>query len=247
MRLLVDVGNTRLKWALLEGPVLGDCRAQGYRAADLPQLLDVCWRDVPAPVQICVANVGGTQAAQAIAAYSARRWQLAPVFAEVKDAEAGVTNAYRDRAQLGIDRWLAVIAAWNKYRAPLLLVGCGTAVTIDAVDGGGRHLGGLIIPGLHLMQDCLRTGTSGIAAPAGAPALGLGDSTADCIARGAACAIISAIDRVSMDLQQQYGAHLQRLIMGGDAAAVNGLLMEPFMSAPNLVLEGLALSVPAVP
>lgn len=246
MRLLVDIGNTRLKWALQDGPVLGDCRAQGYTAEDLPRLLNTCWQDVPVPQQICVANVGSSKAAQAIASYSGSRWQLEPVFAEVQDTAAGVTNAYRDRTQLGIDRWLAVIAAWNKYRAPLLVAGCGTAVTIDVVAGGGRHLGGLIIPGMRLMQDCLRAGTSGIAAAAGVPAMGLGDSTADCIARGAAHAIVSAIDRVSMDLQQQYGTDLQRLIMGGDAAVVNELLSEPFIIEPNLVLEGLALSTPAV-
>jgi type III pantothenate kinase len=240
--LLVDVGNTRLKWALQDGTELSDCRAQEYTVAQLPHLLDEYWREIPVPGQIYVANVSGEEVAQAITSYSRGRWQQEPVYATVKPVAAGVTNAYRDITQLGIDRWLAVIAAWSKYRSPLLVAGCGTALTIDVVDGDGHHLGGLIIPGLRLMQDYLNTGTRGInTAAVRTPALGLGDSTADCIANGAACAMVSAIERVAEESRHKFGADLQRIIMGGDAEVVNSLLREPFILEPNLVLEGLGL------
>lgn len=248
MRLLVDVGNTRFKWACHNGRVLDDCHAQAYTVEQLPGLLEDCWRDMPPPGQICVANVAGEEVLRAITTYSHSRWRLEPVFAAVNSVQAGVTNAYRDSTQLGIDRWLAVIAAWNKYRSPLLVAGCGTAFTLDAVDAGGRHLGGLITPGLYMMQDCLRTGTHGIAAAVvRTPSLGLGDSTADCIANGAACAIVSAIERVATEMRQKFGVDLRRIITGGDAATVNGLLKEPYVVEPNLVLEGLSLYVTPEP
>ena len=246
MRLLVDVGNTRLKWALQDGADLGDCRAQGYTMAQLPHLLGEYWRDIPVPRQIVVANVGGMEAAQAITSYSRSRWQQEPVYATVKPVAAGVTNAYRDISQLGIDRWLAVIAAWGKFHSPLLVAGCGTALTIDVVDGVGRHQGGMIIPGLRLMQECLSSGTHGITVPAlRTAALGLGNSTADCIANGAVCAMVSAIERVVQESRQKFGAELHRIIMGGDAVLINSLLTEPFILEPDLVLEGLALNTAA--
>lgn len=243
MKLLVDVGNTRIKWALLDGGTLGECTARTYDLDKLPELLDDYWRDMPEPQQICVANVCGGEAAQAISAYVGRRWRLEPVYARVRTSEAGVTNAYRDITELGIDRWLGLVAAWNKYQAPLVVAGCGTAVTIDAVDGGGCHLGGLIVPGLRLMQNSLLSGTRGIAtADTGGPVMDLGDSTASCVANGAAWAVVSALDRVGADMERKLGAGLQRLITGGDAATVNGLLKRQFIFEPNLVLEGLAIT-----
>lgn len=244
MILLVDVGNTRIKWALLDGHTLGECKSRGYEPDMLPDHLDDSWRDMPDPRRICVANVCGDEAARAISTYAGRRWRLEPAFARVRTTEAGVTNAYRDIDQLGIDRWMGVVAAWNKYRAPVVVAGCGTAVTIDAVDAKGRHLGGLIIPGLRLMQSNLFTGTRGIpAAGTGVPVMDLGDSTASCVANGAAWAIVASLDRAGADMELKFGPGLQRLITGGDAAAVNGLLKQPFIHEPNLVLEGLAVTM----
>ena len=243
MRLLVDVGNTRIKWALQHSAGPGPSQAQAYTIPTLPRLLEHCWHDMTAPRQVCIANVGGVEAAGILSRYCRERWQQEPAFARVQAEQGGVINAYTDIGQLGIDRWLAIVAAWNKYHAPLLVAGCGTALTLDAVDGQGRHLGGLIIPGLRLLQDSLQSGTRGIAAATLAPpALGLGTSTAECIAMGAANALVSTIERVAGDLHERFGTGLRRLIMGGDAAVLNGLLQQPFTMEPSLVLEGLALS-----
>ena len=243
MKLLVDVGNTRIKWALLDGRDLGQYKASAYEMDTLPELLDDCWSDMPAPLGLSVANVCGAEVARVISAYAGRRWRLEPVYARVRKTEAGVTNAYRDITELGIDRWLGVVAAWKKYRAPLVVAGCGTAVTIDTVDDGGRHLGGLIIPGMRLMRNSLYTGTHGIAAAGtGDPAMDMGDSTASCVANGAVWAVVSALERAGADMELKFGEGLQRLISGGDAAAVNGLLKRPYILEPNLVLEGLAIT-----
>lgn len=244
MRLLVDVGNTRIKWAVIEGTEMGDPVAMDYLKDGLPGLLEDHWQSLPVPQQVGVANVCGETAAVAISSYVRKQWRLEPVYAEVRIAEAGVTNAYHDISQLGVDRWLTVIAAWNKYHAPVCVAGCGTAVTIDVVDGDGQHLGGLILPGLRLMQDTLITGTHGIgSAESVGLSLELGDSTSSCIANGAARALISTIDGICEDMNRKFGDRLCRVITGGDAVVINGLLREKFICEQSLVLQGLAITM----
>jgi len=237
------VGNTRIKWAVMEGAAMGDLQAADYGQDHLQELLESRWQGLPVPQQVCVANVCGAAVAETISSYTGDHWQLVPVYARVQQVACGVTNAYRDITQLGIDRWLAVIAAWNRYHAPVCVVGCGTAVTVDVVDGNGHHLGGLIFPGLRLMQESLVARTHGIAVKEyGELSLELGDSTSTCIVNGSACALISAIDRVSVDMKNRFGDGLYRVITGGDAAAVNELLHVKFIPVPDLVLQGLAIT-----
>ena len=146
----------------MEGSTMGDQAALDYDRGSLPEILKGRWQGLPVPQRVCVANVCGAEVAADISSFTTGQWQIEPVYARVKEAAAGVTNAYPDVSQLGIDRWLALIAAWNKYHAPVCVAGCGTAVTLDVVDGDGYHLGGLIFPGLRLMQQSLITHTHGI-------------------------------------------------------------------------------------
>ena len=162
MKLLIDIGNTRIKWAFLVNKQLRDPRALLHKDLNLQELLGSSLLRNQQPGQVYIANVADRSIGDRIAAAIKKKWGLAPVFVEVKRRSRGVTNAYRDITQLGIDRWLAVVAAWNRYRAPVCIVNCGTAVTIDGVSKSGRHMGGLIVPGLNLMQGQLTGLASGI-------------------------------------------------------------------------------------
>ena len=242
MKLLIDIGNSRLKWACLrdnrlESPAVIDYRKQGLAAAltgDLPGGAE--------PSQVFIANVAGREIGEQLAAVIQQRWNISPHFARVEAECAGVINAYSDITQLGIDRWLAVIAAWARYRAPACIVSCGTAVTVDAIAGSGRHLGGFIIPGLHMMQSALARDTSGIKAEPGENfTLEFGVSTAECINNGAVRAIVSLLDNVAAEMSVQYGPTLARVISGGYAGQVNMLLTDKFEHDPHLVLRGLAV------
>ncbi|MCU0971357.1 MAG: type III pantothenate kinase [Gammaproteobacteria bacterium] len=153
----------------------------------------------------------------------------------------GLSNGYRDPASLGVDRWLAMLAAWHARREACCVADCGSAVTIDAIDAGGRHLGGLIIPGMRLMHDALRRGT---AIPETTPAADesfFGRDTAGAVASGIAQAIAGAIER-AVAAASAVGRQRPRLVVtGGDGPAIAEALNAACEIRPALVLEGLAL------
>ena len=244
MKLLIDIGNTRIKWACLVNGQLREPRAVIHKDLNLRVLLGHGLPGNQPPEQVYIANVAGRLVGDRIASASKKQWGLAPVFVEVKRRSRGVTNAYRDVTQLGIDRWLAVVAAWNRYRAPVCVVNCGTAVTIDGVAKSGRHLGGLIVPGLNLMQDRLTSATSGIKLETGKGLdLKFGRSTTECVNNGTGRAIVALIEHAIADMKIQHGRKLACIITGGDGERINALLQDEFSYDPHLVLHGLALQV----
>jgi len=246
MTLLVDIGNSRVKWAQQTAEGLA-CHGAVSRDEDaLRVLLDRHWRDLAAPGQILVSNVGGSEVAGEFSEWTKARWNCSPRFATVSRSACGVSNAYRDHTQLGIDRWLAIIAAWHKYREPFCIVDCGTALTFDAVDKNGRHQGGLIVPGLALMQDSLSVRAPGIRPGDGATTLsGLADNTADAVGSGCVTALVATIERIVGMLHEQSGPGLMCLITGGDAdyllpRLTSAVCDAGFQHEPHIVLEGLA-------
>lgn len=247
MKLLVDIGNSRIKWARETAAGLGHHGDALRQGPGFGALLDRYWQDMQAPEQILVSNVAGSKVADELASWTMARWECAPSYATVSRSACGVTNAYRDPAQLGIDRWLAMIAAWQKYREPVCIIDCGTALTVDAVDVEGRHLGGLIIPGLALMQESLSSRAPGIRS-AGRPSTfsGLADNTADAVNSGCVTAIVAAIERITAMVREQSGPGVPCLLTGGDAGHLLPHISargfgDGFRHEPHLVLEGLVM------
>jgi type III pantothenate kinase len=174
IQLLLDVGNTRLKWALLHRPYqrrqafavqgimeLAALRASSARWARLFEALG-------APGEIHVCNVAGAAVERQIRAGSSRAGLASPRFARSASAAAGVRNAYPEPWRLGVDRWVGLIGAHHEHPGQnLCLVGLGTAMTIDLLDARGRHRGGSIVPGPRLMIDALLEHTAGIRRRAG--------------------------------------------------------------------------------
>ncbi|MGH8119379.1 MAG: type III pantothenate kinase, partial [Gammaproteobacteria bacterium] len=169
-------------------------------------------------------------------------WGLKPHFAEVASVAAGVRNAYAEITQLGVDRWLALVATWRKFGSAACIVDCGTAVTIDGLDGTGRHLGGLILPGVSMMQQVLYQTASGIPA-AGAVRFqrGLADNTRQGVLNGCTMAVVALINRTVDELRGSAGDGLACVITGGAATEILPLLHAGFVHEPLLVLEGLAI------
>ena len=242
MKLLIDIGNSRIKWACLVDGQLRDPRALAHKNLDLQELLGSGCQGKQRPDQVYIANVAGRKIGSRLAAAMNNRWKMTPVFVEVKRRCRGVTNAYRDITQLGIDRWLAVVAAWNRTRKPVCIVNCGTALTIDGVSKSGRHLGGLIVPGLHLMQDQLTGATSDIKIETVRRfELKFGRTTTECVNNGAGRVAVALIENVVAEMMEQHGNELTCIITGGDAERINALLRKKFSYEPHLVLHGLAL------
>lgn len=246
MKLLIDAGNTRIKWALVHGEswlCSGDLPAG--RAEELARgitgrlALDQPGSDLHAVQQIWVSNVAGEALAQHVSKIATGR-PAAVNFVVARKAQCGVSNAYADPAQLGSDRWAALIAAWHLLGGECMVVNSGTATTIDALSGRGEFLGGLILPGVELMQRSLVAATDQLKTEPGGYAP-YPRNSADGMYSGAIQASCGAIERQYAQLDSD---RAQLLLSGGAAALLLPHLdSKRFAVAPlvvdNLVLQGL--------
>lgn len=244
MTLLVDIGNSRLKWAHSRRRSIEPGGSIARGGDDLSAQLDEAWGELPAPRRVFVCSVAGDDIDRQLAGWVQAHWQVPIAFVVSGRRACGVVNAYQEPGHLGPDRWAALVAARLSGEGPVCIIDCGTAVTVDLLAEDGRHLGGLIAPGLQLAQRSLTTGTGRIDIGSEPKADGrvsvFARSTRDAVAGGALYQLVAFVDRVYADLHAQYGEALRCLITGGDAAAVIPLLGRAFDHRPQLVFEGMA-------
>jgi type III pantothenate kinase len=250
MKLLLDVGNTRIKWAALTNGTLHGADQIVHRSesgASIEMVLDRC---PSRPEQVCVSNVAGTGFDEAISAGVQSKWNLPVEFALSQLSAGSLRNGYENYRALGVDRWLAMLAAVDRYRQAVCIVDAGTAVTIDQVDEQGQHLGGIIVPGLDLMWQALIGNTGDLERltdlrqnPEQVEGLLLGHSTDAAIAGGTLAAIQGLIEKCWAWALQNFGDPVL-VITGGDADRIVPHLRMPSEHRPLLVLEGLAIYVP---
>jgi type III pantothenate kinase len=172
--LLLDVGNSRLKWALLRNPYQRGQEFAAQGAVELKALHTSAagwsrlFRQAGTLERVYACNVAGAAMARQIRAASRRAGLKSPHFARSAVAAAGVRNAYPEPWRLGVDRWVQLIGAHHEHPGrDLCLVSLGTAMTIDLLTATGRHLGGSIVPGPRLMIESLLERTAGIRRRAG--------------------------------------------------------------------------------
>lgn len=230
MILLLDIGNSRAKWALFDGRVLragASCDHRGQPGASLAA------QDLPRAEQVWVANVTGAAHERGIIAALEARGAATPRFARTQPEWNGLRIAYDQPERLGVDRWLSMLAVWNESRQPFCVVNAGTALTYDEVRDGGRHAGGLIAPGLATAWNAIRGATRFDLQPApSAYTAGLGTDTESCVRQGTLYACAGLVERAAR------GAPESRLLTGGDAVALQPHL-PGWTVRPNLVMEGL--------
>ena len=231
MKLLIDAGNTSIKWAVVDGEVwLNRGGLPVERAGELPQSM-AGFQDIR---QVWASNVGGEEIAQHI--LNIRIGQSRPRLITSQAAQCGVRNGYAEPGRLGSDRWAALIAAWHLVRSPCLVVNSGTATTIDSLSGEGEFIGGLILPGVDLMQRCLVAATDQLK-PGHGEYAPFPRNTADALFSGAIQAICGAIMR-------QYalvGNDNAPVVLSGGAAGIlrEHLFRIPLRVVDDLVLKGL--------
>ena len=230
MQLLIDAGNTRIKWACVKGEEwLRSGTLPVEQAVELPQQF-AGMRDIR---QIWASNVAGEEVAQHIRKIKADRVN----FIAAREMQCGVHNGYSNAGQLGSDRWAALIAAWHLVRAKCMVVNCGTAITVDSLSGQGEFLGGLIVPGVELMQRSLVGATRKLKPEQGRYAE-FPLNTADGMHSGAIQACCGAIERQYALL----GDDSAPLVLSGGAAGIlEKSLNVPLRVVDNLVLQGLLL------
>ncbi|TNF38440.1 MAG: type III pantothenate kinase, partial [Gammaproteobacteria bacterium] len=181
--LAIDVGNTRIKWGTWLQGSLQHKGAFVYQSDRISADLDRHLFELQLQQHVYISSVAGEEVRQTIQQWFHQAWGIEPCFVESVHSAAGVINGYDNPRQLGVDRWVALVAAYNKYRRAVCVIDCGTAVTLDMVNANGQHLGGLIMPGLDMMLSGLMKGTQGIQATAG-NACPLGRNTADAVYSG---------------------------------------------------------------
>jgi type III pantothenate kinase len=234
MILTVDAGNTRIKWGLR--------RDGGWeRTGALPTAAAI---ELAAAVgargceRMLISNVAGAAVADALA-QSASLLGCTPEFVRSSEARCAVRSGYDDPAQLGVDRWAALIGARRLHAGPCLAVNAGTALTVDALSDEGIFLGGIIVPGLDLMRRALALHTAGLPLQPGTVRF-FPSNTGDAIMSGAAHAAAGAIERMTrfMEASGQHGVAV--LLSGGGAQVLRPLLELDTLLVEHLVLEGLA-------
>ena len=235
--LLADVGNSRVKWATCEGGEFTR-RGQASRGEESwTGLAARLWADLPQPTRVVIVSVAGPEARAGLAEWIDRHWGIETEFVVSTAAACGIRNSYAEPERMGADRWVAMIAARVLTDRPCYVVDCGTAVTIDALAADGRHLGGVIIPGMRLMREALYRETRQIPPEAGEARL-FGQSTRDCVWGGTVYAVASAIDGITGRMIADHGSGL-RLLTGGDAEIVLPHLQGEYRWEPDLIFTGL--------
>jgi type III pantothenate kinase len=240
MDLLIDVGNTSLKWAISESGRLRGMQTVRHHGG-LPIDLHAAWERLTPPQGILVSNVGGTETAETLKRTCRCYWDREPSFAATESNAYGVKIAYDRPERFGVDRWLALIAAHRACEGPLLVVDAGTAVTYDLMLGDGRHLGGLILPGVAMMRDVLLLGTHIPRVEVQELADAWATDTGTAVAAGSIHAPAALAERLFDRLAEQTSVAPTCILTGGDAKRLISALRRPVRHQPDLVLQGLAL------
>jgi type III pantothenate kinase len=230
--LLVDMGNTRLKWAILqENRLVTDQQITRHELVET-------WKLPTPPECLAIACVSGAPLLELVLAVAVELWPTIEIIRVKSQANAfGVRNAYQQPEKLGVDRWLALVAVRNNYQLPACIADCGTAITVDLIDADGKHLGGLISPGLTLMKKSLSQGTAALQFHEANYDFGPATFTEAAIYSGTLAAAVGLIEHV---LTKQSNA-MQLILTGGDAGIIAQQLgVEPVIDT-DLVLRGLTV------
>jgi len=242
--LALDVGNTRLKWALYEGPRIGArMLAHGVQFLEnIESLTEGDWRSLRPPERIVGCVVAGDAVRRRVQD-QLDLWDIPVSWVVSSAAEAGLVNGYDHPSRLGADRWVAMVGARQRLlargeRKPCVLVMVGTAVTVEAIDAEGKFLGGLILPGHGIMLRALESGTAGLHVPTG-EVRNFPTNTSDALTSGGTFAIAGAVQRMVDHLRQHTGQEPVCIMTGGAGWKMAPSMTVPFELVESLIFDGL--------
>lgn len=250
MILEIDAGNTRIKGRLVEHAQSGSTTAgPAFETTSSPSATEFLASleekiNLDEISRLRLASVRGEEFDRAFAELMLSRWRIEPEFAEVQTKSNGVTNSYENIHSMGVDRWLAMLAAYDRVKSSCCVLDCGSAITFDWLNNSGMHQGGFIVPGFSLMQDSLARKTKALDVPLEAWSTPVpGTSTDTAISQGL-LAMVSGFARHCHEHIGKSGADCHWFLTGGDARLVGTVLNWPHQVEKDLVLDGLALSLP---
>ncbi|WP_201348451.1 type III pantothenate kinase [Neptunomonas japonica] len=234
MRLEVDIGNTLLKWRVIDaGNVIkkGSVLTQEFAHDSFGDVVN------DRVDEVFVGSVAGFECDKRLRKVCRALWEVEPIFAKTSSQCAGVTNSYEDPSKMGVDRWLAMIAAYKRVNKAVIVVDCGSAVTVEYLSDKGEHLGGYIIPGLRLMRESLLKNTAQVRFEKQPAEIVThpGVSTAEAVLQGSVYLFKALAYAIEGDLEK--GAEL--FFTGGDGALMQEMIQVGRYES-DLVMDGLA-------
>ena len=238
MKLLIDIGNTRIKWCSDNNGDLKTGFAIDYKQSGFIHDLRLRWLKLDPPQQLAISSVSESQTARQIIDLAKTIWpDIEIIIAKSQEQGFSVINAYQQPDKLGVDRWLGLIALRKFYPGNSCIVDCGTAITIDCLNNHGQHLGGLISPGLRLMKQSLYQGAENLSFSNKHYETGLSGFTEAAIYSGTLYAAVGLIEKSINNL-----CSCQTVVMtGGDAELIAKHLEFESIIEPDFVMKGLSL------
>ncbi len=250
--LLIDIGNTNIKYCLVKNSQLGELHTLSVKNWE-HQILNNQWLDEPKLVdglqQVVVASVGHKQQIEWLNNYAKKQWQLELIQLKTESRWLELNCIYQKPEDMGVDRWMAMIAVWFTHHRPCMVIDCGTAVTLDVINEKGEHLGGHILPGMTMMQKSLQGETAGSSlrkSVSTVARLGYGDSTSSAVTQGILTLLVDYLTARWHEFEKSFPQALL-VITGGDGALIaeqlNFLPGQQKMLCENLVIKGIYLRI----
>ncbi len=239
--LLIDLGNSSLKWARSRDGEFSSVHSASYRATTVTTIAQEQWRGEPDPERVMVSSVASAAVEESLRQWLLEQWDCKPIFVKATSYALGVTNAYSTPSDLGVDRWLTLLAVHQQLSGSVCVVDCGTAITIDLITADGMHLGGMILPGFGMMQEMLLEQTAIAPVAIVESTDWLATDTAGAVAIGGVSAVVALVDCVLEQAQQRLHQLPQLILTGTDAGRLEEGLLHSGRVESDLVLHGLEL------
>ncbi|MEM7081202.1 MAG: type III pantothenate kinase [Pseudomonadota bacterium] len=238
--LLIDAGNSRLKWAIWRDGVLVEHGSSDYND-DEDRGVAAALEGVGSVRRVALGSVASSAVAKGVRAWAASRAPTLDVRDVAVEPLPVLEPAYSDYGSLGVDRWLALLGARSLYPGHVCVADCGTALTLDALAADGRHLGGVIVPGYTLMQEALLTQTARIRdADQPLPDTVFGTSTGAAVNAGATFSLAAVLDRFVAETRERLEGEVVVFATGGARERLLRFATCDVIDEPDLVLLGLA-------
>ncbi len=238
MIILIDIGNSRLKWGIEDKGVIQFQDAFDYRQSDFLQRIAESWKTLDKPEKVAISSVSSKHLLETLQTMIFGIWSGIEIDIPVaKRLSFGVSSAYSQSEKLGVDRWLNLLALHHYYPGDACIIDCGTAITMDFLNAHGQHLGGLISPGLKLMKKSLLQETAELPFNENDFDPGLADCTEAAIYSGT---LFSAAGLIEYVVNQQH-LEQQLILTGGDAEIISEQLRYKTIIDADMVLKGLAI------
>ncbi|HEX4480039.1 MAG TPA: type III pantothenate kinase [Rudaea sp.] len=235
MKLLVDIGNTRLKSALVDGE-----RWQSIDAVTVADIDDALWKNIQKPDSVWIASVASDEITQRVVRHIRERFGTDAHIVRSTAEALGVRNAYAHPERLGVDRFLALVAVHAQRHGAAVIASCGTALTLDALRADGQHLGGLIAPSPLMMQKALRAGAAQLRDVDDAAIVDIAVDTGAAVTSGTWLSAAALTERFVAKVFARLGVAPRLVVTGGGGERLAALLELPCVVETDLVLRGLA-------